>query len=76
VTGMELKKIMKRSLNSSEGKISFPGKLVFPDNIESIAKTWPVTLEEIIRSSEEMLPFENLRRKRSEAASYTPFTLK
>lgn len=51
-------------------------KLVFPDIDEAGITTVPVSLEEIIGMSEEMLPFENRRRKPSEAAFYTPFILR
>jgi hypothetical protein len=67
---------MKKPLNSPKSNKSLLGKLIFPNSAGFINKTLPVTLEEIISSSEEMLPFENLRRERSDAASYTPFTLK
>lgn len=50
--------------------------LVFPDIGKADIKTVPVSLEDIIQMSEEMLPFENKRRKPSEAANYLPFVLR
>ena len=68
---------MKRSSKYSEttAKITI-SNLVFPIINEAEVKTVPVSLEQIIQMSEEMLPFENKRRKPSEAATYTPFVLR
>jgi len=49
---------------------------VFPDSATFTIKTLPVSLEEIIYLSEQMLPFENRRRQKSGASFYTPFTLR
>ncbi len=49
--------------------------LVFPAINNADIRTVSVTLEEVIQMSEEMLPFENKRRKPSEAAFYTQFVL-
>ncbi len=70
---------MKKSLNyptTTKNSSSSSVKLIFPVSAEFTSRTLTVTLAEIIRSSEEMLPFENQRRQRSEAAFYAPFILK
>lgn len=68
-----MKRSSKHSTNISKAETP---ALVFPDIDEAIIKTVPASLEEIIHMSEEMLPFENRRRKPSEAADYTPFVLR
>ena len=69
---------MTRSPKKPEdtSKIGASPKLVFPDIDETAIKTVSVSLEEIIRISEEMLPFENKRRKPSKVAFYTQFVLR
>lgn len=51
-------------------------KLTFPDPETFEIKTPPVSFEEITALSEKMLPFENKKRKKSSATSFTPFVLK
>jgi len=68
---------MKRSstcTGADKGVDALPN-LTFPEKNGIREKPLPVSLEEIIRLSEQMLPFENKRRQRSPAASYTPFVL-
>ena len=63
------------SIHSADtSKADLPA-LVFPEIDGADIKTVPVNLAEIIQMSEEMLPFENKRRKPSEAAFYTKFVL-
>ena len=68
---------MKRSSTYTEADKSIEAlpNLVFPDKSGIREKPLPVSLEKIISLSEQMLPFENKRRQRSPAASYTPFVL-
>lgn len=68
-----MKKSPIHSANTSKAEVPV---LVFPDIDEAVIKTVCVSLEEIIQMSEEMLPYENRRRKPSEAAYYTPFFLR
>jgi len=68
---------MKRSSTCTgvdKGVDALPN-LTFPEKNGIREKPLPVSLEEIIRLSEQRLPFENKRRQRSPAASYTPFVL-
>jgi hypothetical protein len=50
--------------------------LVFPAINDAEIRTVSATLAEVIQMSEEMLPFENKRRKPSGAAYYPPFVLR
>jgi hypothetical protein len=66
----------KSSIHSADtSKADLPA-LVFPEIDGADIKTVPASLEEIIQMSEEMLPFENKRRKPSEAGGYLPFVLR
>lgn len=51
-------------------------KLTFPDPESFKIETPPVSLKEITALSEKMLPFENKKRKKSSATSFTPFVLR
>ncbi len=50
-------------------------KLSFPDPATFKIETPQVSFEEITALSEKMLPFENKKRKKSSATSFTPFVL-
>ena len=50
-------------------------QLVFPEPEAVKIETPTVSLKEIISLSEKMLPFENKRRKKSDASSYSAFKL-
>ncbi len=51
-------------------------KLSFPEPETFKIETPPVSLKEITALSEKMLPFENKKRKKSSASSFTPFVLR
>ena len=72
-TGAE--KSMQRSSKRS-GKKDPPSELVFPDGAGFVARTLPLSLAEITRLSEQRLPFENRKRRYSEAVSFEPFALR
>ena len=66
---------MQRSLKRSRKKDP-PPELVFPDGTGFAAKTLPLSLAEITRLSEQSLPFENRKRRFSEAVFFEPFVLR
>jgi hypothetical protein len=51
-------------------------KLTFPNPESFKIKTPSVSLKEITALSEKMLPFENKKRKKTSASSFTPFVLR
>jgi hypothetical protein len=51
-------------------------RLTFPDPKKFNIETPVVSLEQITTLSEKMLPFENKKRKKSSASSFTPFVLR
>jgi len=70
---LQVMKCMKRSLNYMKNKQE---KLTFPDPETFKIETPSVSLKEITALSEKMLPFENKKRKKSSATSFTPFILR
>lgn len=66
---------MRRSSKPSRKKDP-PPELVFPDGAGFASKTLPLSLAEITRLSEQRLPFENRKRRFSEAVSFEPFVLR
>lgn len=66
---------MQRSSKRSRKKGPSP-ELVFPDGAGFAAKTLPLSLAEITRLSEQRLPFENRKRRFSEAVFFEPFVLR
>ncbi len=51
-------------------------KLTLPD-VDRFKIEWPpISFEEITALAEKMLPFENKKRKKSSAASFTPLILR
>ena len=65
---------MQRSSKRSRKKA--PPDLVFPDGAGFAAKTLPLSLAEITRLSEQRLPYENRKRRFSEAVFFEPFVLR
>ncbi len=51
-------------------------KFTFPEPETFKIETPPISLKEIIALSENILPFENKKRKNSNASSFTPFVLR
>lgn len=66
---------MQRSSKRSRKKGPAP-ELVFPDGAGFAAKTLPLSLAEITKLSEQRLPFENRKRRFSDAVSFEPFVLR
>lgn len=66
---------MQRSSKRSRKK-GRPPELVFPDGAGFASRALPLSLAEITKLSEQRLPFENRKRRYSEAVSFEPFVLR
>lgn len=66
---------MQRSSKRSRKKAPAP-ELVFPEGAGFAAKTLPLSLAEVTKLSEQRLPYENRKRRFSDAVSFEPFVLR